>query len=636
MIYTIGCPRLITTQQFTEVTVAYCLDYFKNHKSVQLDTETKGKDPHTKKILSLQLGDSDNQFVIDVRRINILLFKELIESKIIIGHNLKFDYKFLKKAGIVLNNCWDTMLAECVLYCGYEKYGYGLAAVAQRYLNITLDKSVRGEFFKLIDEPFNDDQILYASKDVKYLNLIAEKQYHKIIELDLLYCINLENEVLKALGDIEYNGMILNKEKWLANTNKFKEELEIITQTLDNIVESEPKLSKYIPKYIQSNLFDFEERKLKINYSSPLQIYKICKDLGFNPESTNDRELTKLVDKHKFFTVLQDYREKAKIISTYGEGFLEYINKTTGKVHTSFWQVLNTGRVSSGSKDDNAPNLQNIPAKNIFRNCFEARPRFLWVSIDYSGQELNLMADGSGEEGFIDVLNRGEDLHCYAGSMMFKKTITKADKDLRNKAKTINFGKPYGMGPPKLADTLSISIEESEQLFKEYAEAFPKLNKWLEKQSKFAKEKGYSMTFAPCKRKRFYPEINKAKELREKASNYIKGSPESKELWKEIFKIEGQTERNGGNQPIQGSGADITKEALVEVRKLIIEYNKEYKEEVAFLICTVHDAIDVEVREDLALEFSKEMEQIMINCGNKYVSKVQMKVDTTITKEWMK
>lgn len=246
------------------------------------------------------------------------------------------------------------------------------------------------------------------------------------------------------------------------------------------------------------------------------------------------------------------------------------------------------------------------------------------------------MADGSGEEGFIDVLNRGEDLHCYAGSLMFKKTITKADKDLRNKAKTINFGKPYGMGPNKLADTLQISIEEAETLFKEYGIAFPKLNKWLDTQAKLGVTRGYSETFAPCRRKRFYPELEIIPRLREEVKYVTKGSPESKALWKQILQTEGQVQRNSMNSPIQGSGADITKEALIGVRNLIVEYNTTYQEKVAYLICTVHDAIDVEVREDLANQFAKEMEDIMINAGNKYVSKVQMKVDTTITKEWIK
>jgi DNA polymerase I-like protein with 3'-5' exonuclease and polymerase domains len=633
--YFIGNKSLIN--DINTSTVEECLDYFKDIEEIGIDTETEGKDPHNKKILSLQLGTFNRQYFIDTRYVNILQFKQLLETKKVIIHNAKFDYKFLKKAGIVVENIYDTMLAECVLYCGYEKYGYGLAALCKRYLNIDLDKSTRGEFSKIKDGlEFTYKQIEYACKDVEYLFRIKELQQIRAQKFNLNYCIELENNVVKALADIELNGMYLNAAKWKENTTNFKLELDGIEKQLDAIIESDSKLVKFVPKGIQGNLFGFEERKLNINYSSPTQIQKICKTLGFNIDSTNDRELQKLTNKHRFFSVLQEYRERAKIVSTYGEGFLDYINKTTGRVHTSFWQVLSTGRVSSGSKDDNAPNLQNIPASNTFRNCFEARPGFLWVSIDFSGQELNLMADGSNEEGFIDVLNRGEDLHCYAGSMMFKKTITKADKELRTKAKTINFGKPYGMGAPKLADTLSISIEEAEELFREYGKAFPKLNKWLDTQAKLAKQIGYSETFYPCKRKRFYPDLESAKSLRSQSSKYVKGSEESRNCWREIFKIEGQTERNGMNMPIQGSGADITKEALIGVRDLILKYNELYNSKVCYLICTVHDQIDVEVKEDLAEKFAKEMEEIMVSAGNKYVTKVNMKVDTTITKFWQK
>ena len=637
MYYFIGNNNLIQSKFLQNVTIKDCLNYFQNIEEIALDTETEGKDPYSKKIISLQLGTPERQYFIDTRYINILHFKDLLETKKVIIHNAKFDYKFLKKAGITLEYIYDTMLAECVLYCGYEKYGYGLKDLVKRYLNIELDKTTRGEFHLIKNGvEFTYKQIEYACNDVKYLFDIKSKQIERINKYNLGYCVRLENRVVKALADIELNGMYLNASKWKENTNNFKLELEVIEKDLDIIVENEPKLIKFVPKGTQGNLFGFEERKLNINYSSPTQVQKLFKALGVTVDSTNDRELQKLVTKHKFFSKLQEYREKAKIVSTYGEGFLDYINKATGRVHTSFWQVLNTGRVSSGSKDDKAPNLQNIPASNTFRNCFEARPGFLWVSIDFSGQELNLMADGSDEEGFINVLNRGEDLHCYAGSLMFKKTITKADKELRNKAKTINFGKPYGMGPPKLADTLSISIEEAEELFREYGKAFPKLNRWLDNQAKLGLKRGYSETFFPCKRKRFYPEIETAISLRNSASNYLKGSQESKDLWREIFKIEGQVQRNSMNMPIQGTGADITKEALVDVRTLIQQYNFKYKDNVAYLICTVHDQIDVEVREDLAEQFAKEMEDLMVQAGNKYVTKVNMKVDTTITRFWVK
>jgi len=608
-------------------TVEQCLEHLKSFDEIQVDTETTGLDCHKHKIVSLQLGTKENQYFIDCRDVDILLFKDLLESKLCILQNAKFDYKFFKKVGIIIESIYDTMLAEMVLYCGYTKWGYGLKALGKRYCNIDLSKEEQSSFINQGTKPFTERQVNYGLLDVTYLLDIKEKQQKLINKYNLNYCVNLENEVVKALADIEYNGMILDREDWLKIVNSYEEKQTQYINDLDEIVKKDPILKKYYKlQYKQGDLFGAESRDVDINYGSPLQIKQVAKKLGYDLDSTNDRELTKLVDKHPFFSKLQDLREVNKVVSTYGEGFLNYINPITNKVHTSFYQVLNTGRVSSGSKFDNAPNLQNLPADNIFRNCFKARPGYKWLSIDYSGQELRLMADASGEKGFIDVLNSGEDLHCYAGSMMFKKPITKADKDLRNKAKTINFGKPYGMGPSKLADTLSISIEEANELFEEYAKAFPVLNKWLENQSEFAIKNGYSLTFAPCYRRRWYPEIDDIKK------------PGTS--WKEKNKIKGQVARNGGNSPIQGSGADICKEALVEVRNLLERYNKYSREtkghDIAYLICTVHDAIDVEVIEPMARAIAHDMEKIMILCGNKYVKQVQMEVDTTITDFWTK
>lgn len=591
MIYLIGGNELFDVSDeslFKYSSVEECISYFSSKDSIQVDTETRGKSPFSKEILSLQIGDSDNQWVIDVRTTPILQFKDLLESKLVILQNAKFDYKFLKHSGIILNKIYDTMLAECVIYCGYEKWGYGLAALCKRYLNIDLDKTVRGEFYKIDSgKPFTDSQIQYAALDVAYLHKIKEKQEELIKKYDLQYCVDLECEVVKALADIEYNGMYLNADKWLANSNLFINTVSELEAELDLALVEDKKICDLLPFDNQIDLFGMKKRKLTLNYDSPIQVKFIFRLLGYDVENTDDRTLQKYVNKHKFFEILQKYRKANKIVTTYGKGFLDYINADTGRVHTSFWQVLNTGRVSSGSKDDNAPNLQNIPASNTFRNCFEARPGFLWVSSDYSGQELAIMADGSKEEGFIDVLNRGDDLHCYAGSMMFKRTITKADKELRNKAKTINFGKPYGMGPNKLAETLKISIEEAEQLFVEYAAAFPKLNKWLDGLSNFAVKNYHSRTFSPCKRIRWYPEMKEIPELRNKVST-IEDPEERRAMWKQILTTEGQVRRNGGNSPIQGTGADITKEALVEVRNLITDYNQKYKEEVAFLVCTVN------------------------------------------------
>lgn len=624
MVYLISANiELYGSEDYQVSTVEECLNYFQNHEFIAVDTETQGRDCHSKRILSLQLGDSENQFVIDVRSINILHFKPLLETKNLLLHNAKFDYKFLKKAGIQIEHIYDTMLAECVLFAGFEKYDYGLDKVVYRYCKVVLDKSTRGEFFMLKDQPFSTDQILYASRDVRYLHTVREKQLETAEKYDLVYCINLENEVVKSLADIEYNGMGFDKERWLQNAESYEEQLKRITEELDTLVLNTPSLISFKLPYVQTNLFGEPVKQVDINYASPTQVLAILKKLGFNVEDTSDRTLGKIKN-NPFTAKLQEFREVVKIVSTYGKSFIDVVNSTTGRVHTSFWQIVSTGRVSSGNKEENAPNLQNIPAANKFRNCFVARPGFLWVSSDYSGQELGIMAEGSGEQGFIEVINRDEDLHCFVGSMMMGRTITKADKDERTKAKTINFMKPYGGGPPKLADLLDIPIEESKKLFELYEGAFPVLNHWLAHQSKLAVKRGFSVTFPPCKRRRWYPEMRQL-------------TPDLKDSdFRTYMKIKGSIERNGSNQPIQGTGADMTKEALVQVRELINYYNNYYQETVAYFLCTVHDAIDVEIRADLAPKFAQEMEQLMLDCGKMYLKEVKIKVDTTITPVWQK
>lgn len=615
MIYFIGESRLVNSENFQQSTIEDCLIYFKNKLSIAVDTETEGMDCHSKRIISLQLGNTDNQWVIDCRVIDILRFKDLLESKLLLFHNAKFDLKFLKRYNINPEKIWDTMLAEGVLNCGRENVGYGLKDLTKRYLGVELDKTTRGDFHKLKSEPFNDKQIQYAALDVAYLHNIGKLQWANIVKYGLQYAINLENQVVRVLADIEFNGVYLDREQWRTNAVDYKTQQDLVRKQLDECILGDSNLSAFFkPRYSQTNLFDFEERILNINYDSPTQVMKVFKALGISVESTGDRELRKLVNKHKFFELLDKYREVSKIISTYGIGFLDNINKTTGRVHTSFWQILNTFRLSS-----NEPNLQNIPRDNKFRNCFKPREGYSWISIDYSGQELRLMADFSGEKGFIDVLNSGEDLHCYAGSMMFRRQITKADKEDRTKAKTINFMKPYGGGPPKLADLLNIELIEAEELFKVYENSFPTLNKYLKDQFSLGIRQGFIRIANPHNGIRWFPKIEEARKLREL---------EDKD-WKSILSLEGKCGRDAMNTPIQGTGAAIVKEAMVETRKLLKEYN-------GYMLLQVHDEICFEIKNDQIDKFKEEAEKIMIECGNKYVTKVNMEVESSISDKWNK
>jgi DNA polymerase-1 len=598
------------------------IDYFHGKDEIQVDTETTGVDPHTDKIISLQLGDSENQFFIDCRSKNILEFKELIEGRKCISQNAKFEYKMLKMVGIDIENIYDTMIAEVVLYCGYKDWGYGLDDLVLRYLEFPLSKEERAGFMKQGDKPFTEKQVEYGCLDVTYLQQIRDRQKWRIDELGLQYCIDLEMKVVKEL----------------ANAGKL--EAIKLKEELDRLVRNDPKLAPvYKPEMVQASMFeDVVVRDIKINYGSPLQIKEILNVLGYPVESTEERELKKITKKHKFIEKLLELRGIEKKISTYGYSFLENVNPVTGRIHTSFWQIVETGRLSSKE-----PNMQNIPADAIeyeedgikkirypYREPFIVPEGYKWVGCDYSGQELRIMADASGEKGFLDVLNSGEDLHCYAGSMMFGKKITKKDKVERTKAKTINFGKPYGMAAPKLADMLDIAIEEAEKLFKLYAKAFPVLNKWLAGLGNFAKKNHYSVTMAPCKRRRFFPDMEEAKKLRKTVRNG------DKDTWRKILMIEGSTEREGGNSPIQGTGADICKEALVACRDYIKQFNALHGKGTASMILTVHDEINFLVKEAYAPIFAKEAERIMVEQGNKYVTKVNMEVETTITNFWTK
>ena len=616
-----GSKSMVASENYSDVTVDFVLETLKRNEWIGVDTETTGLDPNNDKITSLQLGDKDNQFFIDCRVVPIANFKGLLEGKNLIFHNAKFDYKFLKAAGINVENLYDTMLAECVIYSGYESFGYSLKDLCKRYLDVELNKEVRGQFVGVMDEPFTDAQILYGAADVAYLHAIKELQQILIERYDLTYCVNLENEAVKALADIEYNGMHLNQEKWLSLTGQYGVKREDTRKKLDELISSEPKLEYLVPKYVQSNLFDFEERSLEVNYASSKQMKEICHSLGFYISSTNDKELSKLEGKHPFFELLRQDREYSKVISTYGSAFLDYVNPATGRVHTDFWQIKSTGRVSSSN-----PNVQNLPADNAFRNTFEPRRGYLWVSGDYTGQELMLMADLSNEQVFIEALNNKEDLHCKSASLLFGRTITKADKAERTAAKTITFGLAYGMGYKKLADTLLIGDDEAKELMDKFNSTFPTVTKWLTEAGNAAKVNSKAVTQDICKRIRWFPDIRKAKELRQSED------PD----WRSIMIIEGATEREGKNHLIQGSAASITKEALVEVRRLISQVNTEQGANAAYLICTVHDQIDVEVLEPLAEQFAKDMKRIMIDCGNKYVTKVKMDVDMTITNFWSK
>ena len=630
MIYTIGINTLIPRTEFAQCDIQDVVNYCETKTVLGVDTETEGFDFTCKKMIMFQIGDEDNQFIIDTRVINIEPLREVLESTNIIKifHNAKFDYKFIKKwSGITCEGIYDTFLTELVISCG-KKLGYGLKDVCKRYLNVELNKEVRNLFIGLTGQPFSVDQIVYGAKDVEYLCKIKELQQPLIDKYKLQNVVDLENQSVLAFADMEFNGLELDSEQWKTlesvNTNK----ADTLAINLDQTLTENTNLSSFVSKYLQTDMFTpIEElRKVDVKWTSPKQALEVFKTLIPKLENVNGKEMYKYRFKHEIVDTYIQYKEAMKLCTSYGHKFLDNL-KGDNKIHTNFHQILDTGRVSSSK-----PNMQQIPADNVYRNCFTAPSGWSFVSADYSSQELNVIAFGSKDPVWIEALQNGQDLHSTCAELVYgDKWLTSGEdscaylkrkekcncpshKKLRTNVKTINFGLAYGMGPNKLADTLNIELDAAKTLIDKYFEAFPAIQGFLEKLGNFGKKYGYIKTFPPYNRKRWF-------------TNWYPRIWDNKSSSMEL----GSIERASKNTPIQGASADMTKKALVLMRNHIAGSNSPVK-----LVMTVHDQIDTICKNEYLDEWTVVMKKIMEDAALEVVTNGLLKAEVTVSNCWEK
>lgn len=626
MIYYIGEERLIASKEYIHSTILECVKWLTNLEIVALDTETEGFFDHNNKMIMLQLSDGKDVFVIDTRVVDITLLKEPLENLLILGQNLKFDYKFLKQRGIELNNIYDTFLVECILTNGLQDRKLSLEALAMKYCKVQLDKSVRNQFIKLKGSPFTDSQIIYGSGDVLHLFKIKKLQELAIANYELENIVDLENKACLVLADIEYNGIGFNPIEWLKLAEKAKTNIALYEEELDLMVIQEPKLKKYVKKVEQLGMFGITDRSVSISWSSPTQMQKVFKDLGLVLESSSEKEIQKYQNQYPLVKKFIDYKKDSKLVTTYGKEFLRYINPTTNRIHADFWQYLETGRVSCGGGKSNnklSVNLQNLPAKNEYLNCFIAKPGWKIIGIDYAAQEARIAACGSKDSMWLNTFKEGKDLHSEVCKMMFDITDdlvrTKPDflrgKTYRDVAKTLNFGILFGMSKFKLSNTLQISLEEADKLIKKYFKATKQLKAYLDSCAKYGLTNGYIRSFKPYSGIRFFPD------------------------WKYNLdpykdnKIIGEITRASYNTPIQFTGASMTKLALIKIRDYIKQHNLQKSVKI---IHVVHDCTMIECKEEIAEEFSKIQSLLMIEAGEDFGLELPMDTDITITDFWSK
>ena len=465
MIYLVSLQQRISTEDIKFISVEESLKILNPLQIVGLDTETKGMDPYTKELLSVQLGCNDFQVVIDCTSVDIRLYKDYLESeRLFIGWNLKFDLRFLYHKGIYPKKVYDGYLAEKLMWLGYPAgiHSMSLKTAGMQYLGIELDKSVRG---KIQYAGLTDEVIVYAAYDVKYLDDIRLKQLELLNEKGLVKAIECENKFILPLSYCEYCGVKLDVEKWKAKMLKDEERVNNALIKLNEwFLKNEPN-SSYVVVDRQGDLFSGFDLtpKVTINWNSAEQLIPIFKKYGVDvsiedkekggtKDSINAKQLGPQKDKCDLIPIYLDYKEAVKVTSTYGQNFLDQIN-VDGRIHTNYNQLgADTTRITSGGKDKSNHieyvNLLNLPADAETRACFVAEEGNCWISIDYSGQETYLMASIANDEAIIDELTNGSgDIHSLTAYMSYKeiprdtpiKEIKKKFHNLRQEAKGIEF-----------------------------------------------------------------------------------------------------------------------------------------------------------------------------------------------------
>jgi len=472
-----------------------------------------------------------------------------------IGQNIKYEYIVLANYGIKLKGiAFDTMVASYLL--NPSKLNHNLEDISLDYLNHKLTFSIqdligKGKGAITMDKVDVEKVCAYCCEDSDVTLRLAKILEKEISAkgLDSLFY-DVEIPLVGVLAEMEIDGVSIDKEYLAELSAEMEKKIDKITKKIYEIAGEEFNINS--PKQLSNVLFE----KLK------LPVVKKTKT-GL---STNEDVLLKLAAKHKLPAAILEYRELAKLKSTYVDALPAMINPKTGRVHTSFNQtVTSTGRLSSSG-----PNLQNIPIKTeegrrIRKGFVPSAKENVLLSGDYSQIELRVLAHLSGDKNLVRAFKEGLDIHAYTASLVFGIDEKDVTPEMRNMAKTVNFGIIYGMSPYGLSQSLGIDVNKAKDFIDAYFERYPDVKQYLEGLIEAARENGFVTTILG--RRRYIPEINSSD-----------------------IRLRSFAERTAVNTPIQGSAADIIKVAMLAIAEKIAKDNLGTR-----MILQVHDELVFDV-----------------------------------------
>lgn len=527
------------------------------------DTETTGFDIFNDRIVGLSLAvepfkawyvpflEKDTPEYAEIVR---PLFEDEKIAKI--GQNIKFDLMVLRRLGITIRGrMYDTMILHYLLD---PESRHNMNALAEKYLNykpIEIETLIGKGSKQLTMDLVNVERVKeYAAEDADVTLQLKQALYPMIEQIGLQHLyFEIEEPMIAVLADIEMAGVRIDSEAlavYAVELNRKLAELEAAIRT----EAGEPNLNINSARQLGEVLFG----KMRIAEKP-----KMTKTKQF---CTDEDYLQSFARKHRIVDLILEYRGVKKLLSTYVEALPQLVNRSTGRIHTSFNQAVTaTGRLSSTN-----PNLQNIPVRDdmgrrIRKAFIPSDDDHLLLSADYSQVELRLMAHLSGDESLIAAFEHGEDIHAATAAKLFNKTLDEVTSEERRRAKTANFGIIYGISAFGLSQRLEIPRKEAKEIIDGYFASYPGVKKYMDNVVEKAKEEGFVSTIFG--RRRYLNDIA--------SHNAI---------------ARGLAERNAVNAPIQGSAADIMKIAMINVHRRFAAEGIRSK-----VILQVHDELVVDM-----------------------------------------
>lgn len=486
----------------------------------------------------------------------------------------------------------------------------------------------------------------------------------------------LECDCVPAMAYLEWCGIKLDESKWKAKMDKDKANLCSAKDKLNKFVVSN-NYKQFFHIDTQGDLWEgFNDNPIvDINWDSPAQVIRFARFLGFNTtiqDKKTGEDKDSVLEKHlkmqegindEFLKLYFDYKEYSKVCSSFGQGHLNAINPITGRIHTDYHQLgASSGRMSCGNNLGNPsiarmkklpqseciyPNIQQLPNDPITRGCFVAEKGNLFCSCDYSAQEARVAADVYNDQALKDIFLKGIDSHSMYAKVFFKKELEGIDvkdvkklrPDLRQKAKGPEFALNYGGGYPAIMAALKCSKEEAELIIKNYEEGFKGTAEFARKASKFVREHGYVLINPITGHKMYWYDWEQWKERSKKFTQEFwedyrenhKGTGD--EIAKEVsmhFKAASKWDRMGRNAPCQGTSAIMTKTALINLFKYILENNLFG---VVKIVAAVHDELSIEYPETMP-EMARKLEEFMEESAKIYCTSVPIPAVAEVDLFW--